>query len=110
MVVLVPDITSTGTATLNVSSLGAKTLKGSDGATNIPAGGLVAGLRYFFYYDGTNFDMATAGGLYGVGPFLMSGATTTAPSTPASGSVACYFDSTLNTLVCLDSSGNSWRL
>jgi hypothetical protein len=46
----------------------------------------------------------------GVGPFGMSGGTGTAPSTPASGAVACYFDSTSNTLVCLDSSGNAWTM
>jgi hypothetical protein len=46
----------------------------------------------------------------GSGPYQVSGATGTVPSTPASGTVACYFDSTLNTQVCLDPSGNSWQM
>lgn len=40
------------------------------------------------------------------GPYEVIGATGTAPSNPASGTVACYFDSTSNTQVCLDSGGN----
>jgi hypothetical protein len=39
----------------------------------------------------------------GSGPYEVVGSTGTAPSRPASGSVACYFDSTTNTQVCLDS-------
>lgn len=41
------------------------------------------------------------------GPYLVVGTTGTAPITPAGGSVACYFDSTSNLQVCLDSSGNA---
>lgn len=43
----------------------------------------------------------------GTGPYEVIGATGTVPSTPAVGSVACYFDSTTNTQVCLDSGGNA---
>jgi hypothetical protein len=39
----------------------------------------------------------------GSGPYEIVGGTGTAPARPASGSVACYFDSTTNTQVCLDS-------
>jgi hypothetical protein len=39
----------------------------------------------------------------GSGPYEVVGGTGTAPARPASGSVACYFDSTTNTQVCLDS-------
>jgi hypothetical protein len=46
----------------------------------------------------------------GSGPYQVSGATGTMPAAPASGTVACYFDSTLNTQVCEDSSGNSWQM
>jgi hypothetical protein len=46
----------------------------------------------------------------GSGPYVATGATGSAPSTPATGTVACYFDSTLNTQVCLDSSGNFWQM
>jgi hypothetical protein len=41
------------------------------------------------------------------GPFGMSGSTGTPPTTPASGSVACYFDQTSNLQTCLDSGGNA---
>jgi hypothetical protein len=46
----------------------------------------------------------------GSGPYELVGGTGAAPSTPASGSVACYMDSTLNTQVCIDPSGNSWQM
>ena len=46
----------------------------------------------------------------GSGPYQITGATGTAPNPPAGGTVACYFDSTLNTQVCVDSSGNSWQM
>jgi hypothetical protein len=46
----------------------------------------------------------------GSGPYSVTGATGSAPSTPGSGYVACYFDSTLNTQVCLDSSLNTWQM
>jgi hypothetical protein len=43
----------------------------------------------------------------GSGPYEVIGGTGTVPGTPPSGSVACYFDSTTNRQVCLDSSGNA---
>ena len=43
----------------------------------------------------------------GTGPYAVIGSTGTVPATPAAGSVACYFDSTTNTQVCLDSGGNA---
>jgi hypothetical protein len=46
----------------------------------------------------------------GSGPYQVIGATGGAPSTPASGTVACYFDNSLNTQVCLDPSGNAWQM
>jgi hypothetical protein len=46
----------------------------------------------------------------GSGPYQATGATGSAPSAPASGMVSCYFDSTLNTQVCLDSSGGAWQM
>jgi hypothetical protein len=46
----------------------------------------------------------------GSGPYEVVGGTGTAPSTPSSGSVACYFDSTTNTQVCLDASGNAFTM
>jgi hypothetical protein len=45
------------------------------------------------------------------GPWLVSGATGSAPSTPASGFVSCYFATSGGSAqVCLDSSGNSWQM
>lgn len=49
--------TNTTTATLNVSSLGAKTIKKADGATNLAAGDIVTGQIIIVEYDGTNFQM-----------------------------------------------------
>ncbi len=46
----------------------------------------------------------------GSGPYQATGTTGSVPGTPASGTVTCYFDSTLNTQVCLDSSGNAWQM
>jgi hypothetical protein len=46
----------------------------------------------------------------GSGPYQATGATGAVPSAPAGGTVTCYFDSTLNTQVCLDSSGNAWQM
>jgi len=46
----------------------------------------------------------------GSGPYVVTGATGTVPSTPASGNVTCYFDSTANTQICLDSSGNPYTM
>ena len=55
-VALIPDVSATGGATtLNVNSLGAKSVKGSDGSTNPQSGDLTAGRLYFLTYDGTVF-------------------------------------------------------
>lgn len=40
------------------------------------------------------------------GPYEVIGGTGAAPSNPPSGALACYFDSTTNTQVCIDSGGN----
>jgi len=46
----------------------------------------------------------------GSGPYLVTGQTGTTPSTPSSGYVACYFDSTKNNQICLDSSGDAYTM
>lgn len=46
----------------------------------------------------------------GSGPYQVSGATGGPPGNPPAGTVACYFDNTLNTQVCLDPSGTSWQM
>lgn len=48
--------TNTGSATLNVSSLGAKTIK-KRVSVNLSAGDLIANGIYRFSYDGTNFQL-----------------------------------------------------
>lgn len=52
-----PDATNTGAATVNVCTLGAKSVKASDGSAALTAGALVSGKIYSIWYDGTNFRM-----------------------------------------------------
>lgn len=52
-----PTITNTGTATLNISGLGAKSIFSVSGAP-LAAGELAAGCVYLAVYDGTQFRMA----------------------------------------------------
>ena len=48
---------NTGSVTLNLNSLGAKTIKKIDGATNLSAGDIQSGQAVLIMYDGTNFQM-----------------------------------------------------
>lgn len=48
---------NTGSATLNVDSVGATTLKKTDGTTDLAAGDIVSGRLYGALYDGTNFQV-----------------------------------------------------
>jgi hypothetical protein len=41
------------------------------------------------------------------GAYQVTGTTGTAPSTPATGDVVCYFDSTTKTQICIDDAGNA---
>jgi hypothetical protein len=50
----IPDVTNTGVSTVNVSSLGVKSIKRADG-TALRAGDMTAGDTVFMYYDGTDF-------------------------------------------------------
>jgi hypothetical protein len=56
-----------GSVTLNVNSLGAKTLKKNGGADNLVANDLIAGGVYVAIYDGTVFQLITAIGGSAVG-------------------------------------------
>lgn len=75
---------NTGSSTININSLGAKTLKKSV-STNLASGDINAGQSFFIVYDGTNFQVIGLGGgggsvsdtAYGVS---WNGSTTTAPS------------------------------
>ncbi len=50
---------NTGTATININGLGAKTIKRNGGADDLVADDLVAGGFYEIVYDGTNFQLLT---------------------------------------------------
>lgn len=51
------NFANTGSATVNVNSLGAKTIKKLDGATNLVSGDIANGQTVTLIYDGTNFVM-----------------------------------------------------
>ena len=57
-------VNNTGSSTLNVNNLGAKTIKKPNG-NNLSAGNLKAGSVYTVVYDGTNFILQGEGGEYG---------------------------------------------
>jgi hypothetical protein len=54
--------TNTGAATINLNSVGAKSIKkGPDGATALAAGDITSGGMYDVEYDGTNFQLINPG-------------------------------------------------
>jgi len=56
ILILDPANANTGASTVNISALGAKSLKTVDGAA-LTAADLVVGYQYAFIYDGTDFRM-----------------------------------------------------
>jgi hypothetical protein len=54
--------TNTGAVTINISALGAKSIK-KTGTTSLVTGDLIAGNLYQIVYDGTNFQLAGIGGV-----------------------------------------------
>jgi hypothetical protein len=44
------------------------------------------------------------------GTFVQTGATGTSPGAPGSGTLSCYYDSTKNNQICLDSSGDAYTM
>ncbi len=56
------SFSNTGAATINVNSLGAKSIKKNDGATALVSGDIVSGQIVRVRYDGTNFQMLSPGG------------------------------------------------
>ena len=82
----VPDVTASGGATtVNVSALGAKSIKEADGSTNPSSVDLIAGQTYVLTYDGTNFRLAPSAPL-GAPLYANSTCTTAATINPANGS------------------------
>lgn len=53
-----PNNTNTGASTVNINSLGVKSIK--VGAADVLSGQLTSGLTYLIQYDGTNFQLITA--------------------------------------------------
>lgn len=68
--------TNTGAATINVNSLGAKTIKRRDGATDVAAGDIVSGQLVEICYDGTNFQMLSPPGQVETAMFRQYGSQT----------------------------------
>ncbi|MBO9606616.1 MAG: hypothetical protein J7639_11725 [Paenibacillaceae bacterium] len=70
------NVANTGSSTLNVNGLGAKTIKDSKG-NNLTSGKLVLGSIYTLRYDGANFILQGEGGEYGtaVAADVLSGKT-----------------------------------
>ena len=81
--------TSTGASTLNINSLGAKTILDSSGNA-ITSGGLKAGIPYQLCYNGTNFIVLGKGGGGGTATSdkILSGYTATVDSGQISGTMA----------------------
>ena len=52
---------NSGSSTLNVNGIGAKTIKKWQNSTNLAAGDLQASAAVLLTYDGTNFDLMTVG-------------------------------------------------
>jgi hypothetical protein len=73
-------------STLNVNSLGAKTIKKKDGATDLASGDISSGQLVLVMYDGTNFQMVsapgTSGGGGGTAAYVVAGPPDAPPQTP----------------------------
>ncbi len=73
----IPDVTGTGAATLNIDTLGAKSIKLADGATDPTSADILTGSEYQVWYDGANFRLA-------IPPVIVGFAGTTQPACNAS--------------------------
>jgi hypothetical protein len=73
---------NTGSSTININSLGAKTLKKSV-STNLANGDILAGQAYIIVYDGTNFQVIGIGGVGGTGDV-------TGPGSSLDGAIVLY--------------------
>lgn len=104
ILVVKPNVTNTGAATVNVSSLGAKPIKKLDGTTDVRGGDLIAGNIYILIYDGTSFLLIdTRGGssIFGDGS---DGDVTIASNTSLNRNM--YYDNlTINDNVTLNPNG-----
>lgn len=82
------DVANTGSATLNVNSSSAATIKKQGGGTNLAANDLLAGQDTLLIYDGTNWQMqGQVGNANGAG-------TVTTTGSPASPNLTCFSGAT----------------
>ena len=86
---------------------------GAQSGSGAPTSTCSVGQSYFDVTNGNTWFCET-GGVWmealtttGSGPFSLTGANSTAPSTPASGSTAFYFNSTAKTGQTIDDAGNA---
>jgi len=77
--------TNTGAATININSLGAKSIT-KQGSTALSAGDIVSGQIYIIEYDGTRFQLINPSTVSGVSS-ISFGSTGLTPSTSTSGAV-----------------------
>ena len=112
IVTFVPQTTNTGTSSLNVAGLGAKTLKAADGATNISSGQLLGGTAYLFTYDGTNFRQGSSSSTGGSGIVTLvtqAGPPSGACTAPSGSNLALSFDTTNKLLYYCNDTTPTWR-
>lgn len=88
VVVFKANFANTAAATLNLNSLGAKTIKKVDGATDLAANDIANGQIVVVRYDGTNFQMVSPIGQVTAAPLKNLGSVTTASSSVGSSSTA----------------------
>lgn len=90
IIAFVPQVTNSGSATVNVSGLGAKTLKQLDCSSNLAASALTGGDMYIFAYNGTNFCQTSGGS--GTGGFPITSPTGTISTTNCNSGPTCQID------------------
>lgn len=79
LITFIPQTTNSGAATVDVNSLGAKSLKAADCSTALATSALTGGSAYLFSYNGTVFCQSAGSGSLGIST---SSGTTTGPSLP----------------------------
>lgn len=62
LIAMKANFTNTGAATINLNSLGAKSIKKNDGVTALAANDIISGQIVILRYDGTNFQMLSPSG------------------------------------------------
>jgi hypothetical protein len=82
------NFTNTGAATINVNSLGAKSIKKLDGATALAANDIISGQIVEVEYDGTNFQMLSPPGQVSASAMTNLGTVTAASAGVGSSSTA----------------------